>query len=143
MVCVYCGAKTRVTNSRSNIRAGRVWRRRECLSCRAISTSREEFDLRDCLAVQHTDKNMDAFMRDTLYMSVVKSLDHSPHAVRDASALCETIVQEILKHKPIAPNISTTTIAKHTKKVLDRYDKTAAIKYCSYRSKQIQQKLVE
>lgn len=79
-------------------------------------------------------KQLTPMHRDTLLASVVKCLDHREDtAIVEASALCDTIVQLLLKSKPLQPTLSTHSIATQTYAVLQRYDKIAAIKYRSYR----------
>lgn len=143
MVCIYCGSRTRVINSRTNVRTNRAWRRRRCVRCEATSTSREDVDLEESLRIKHSDGQMQPFMRDVLYLSVVKSLDHLPSAAVTATALCETIIRSITNEKPLDPQITTASVAQHAKSVLRRFDRTAEIKYYSYLSRDLQKTVDE
>ena len=55
MVCPYCRAKTRVTNSRAQLRRYQVWRRRQCKQCQAIVTSYERLAPESVVSVNLAD----------------------------------------------------------------------------------------
>lgn len=133
LVCIYCGAKTDVTNSRPKKRQNKVWRRRHCPTCGATFTSIEAASLSDSLVVAVTDPKptYQPFLRDKLFLSVYNSSQHRPHATSDASALTETI----LSHLPaISDNsvVDRAALRTVTLTVLERFDTVAAVHYAAF-----------
>ena len=55
MVCPYCHSKTRVVNSRAQARRYQVWRRRQCLSCQATTTSYESLSPESVVIINLTN----------------------------------------------------------------------------------------
>jgi transcriptional repressor NrdR len=130
MVCPYCSAPTRVTNSCKQKRANSVWRRRECSDCGAIFSSIESIDYATTLLVVH-QSHTEAFSRDKLLLSVYESLRHRKTAIADASALTTTIIGNLLSH-PVTAQISAADIVLDTVKILARFDKAAATHYQAF-----------
>lgn len=130
MVCVYCGSETKVSNSRLQKKANQVWRRRVCLQCDAIFTTREAVDVTRALRI-YKNKQYEPFSRDTLLLSVYDSLRHRKTATADATALTETIMSRLL------PRIADATLQRQdvlevTTGVLARFDKAAATSYQAF-----------
>jgi transcriptional repressor NrdR len=138
MVCIYCGSKTQVTNSRFNRRTNAVWRRRACTACGAIFSSYETVDLAGTWRVAHSagSRKLDTFNRDKLLLSLYKSCAHRGTAVADATELNKTIITQLV---PLAQNglLSHTMIAQEAYKVLKRFDMAAAIHYEAYHRKSL------
>lgn len=131
MVCIYCGGKTQITNSRPQKRLNRTWRRRECLNCHAVFTTEEAADYSSSLVVRHPHAPVQPFSRDKLFASLLKSLGHRQSAVDDAGALCATIVVKLLQNTPEAA-LSPTDIIKTTHETLLHFDTAAAVQYAAY-----------
>lgn len=133
MVCVYCGSSTKVINSRKQRHGNGIWRRRECLSCGAVFTSREQADLRESLRVaqNETHKRLSPFQRDRLFLDVYESCRHRPTALGDAASLTETIIDNLLAATKDGV-IGRNQIIAACKDVLSRFDKTAATFYAAY-----------
>lgn len=131
MVCIYCAQKTIVTNSRSSKKLSGTWRRRKCVNCQAIFTSREYPDLSDTHRVKKQNNSIQPFSRDLLFVSIYQSCGHRRSALDDATALAETVTMLVVKS---AQNglISTTDISQHTYQTLNRFDKVAATYYKAY-----------
>lgn len=131
MVCIHCGAETKVINSRLQKRANHVWRRRKCDTCSAVFTSQEKADYSASVAVRDAQGALQPFLRDKLLLSLHASLQHRPEAVKDASALVETVIARLLvqaQHSIINDyNIATTAYL-----VLARFDKAAATHYQAF-----------
>lgn len=126
MVCIYCGGKSHVTNSRFQKRANSVWRRRECLVCGAIWTSVEASESRSAYRVSK-DNSILELQTETLLISLYEALRHRKSAVTDAAALRDTILQQLLaRNQAIIP---TSEIKITALQVLGRFDKTAAAVY--------------
>lgn len=129
MFCVYCGNKTQVNNTRLQRRKNSTWRRRECLACKNTITSIESCDLSRSITVLNKG-HKSPFERDKLFISIYKSLQHRADAQRDATAICDTVINklEFLPTKPI-PSISIVTA---TYQVLKRFDAAAATHYKAF-----------
>lgn len=131
MVCIYCGGKTRVNNSRHQKKSNQVWRRRECLECESIITTQEQIEPTTSLLFVKSTNKTEPFSRDILLFSVYDSLKHRKTAMRDATALTNTIWSKILKHINNA-SIKRESVIKETTKVLSRFDKASAVQYSAY-----------
>ncbi len=126
MVCIYCGRKSHVTNSRLQKRTNSVWRRRECLDCGALWTTVEAPESRSAYRVSKDD-SIHELQAETLLISLYEALKHRKTAVTDAAALRDTILQKLLaKNEAIIP---ANEIKKTALQVLGRFDKTAAAVY--------------
>ncbi len=134
MVCIYCGNKTSVTNSRYKKRSNSIWRRRLCDACGAIATSFEQYDYSVALAVKKRSEAVQAFQRDKLLLSIARSVDHKKKSSQAASQLTDTVISNLLADKPVKPIISSTDISHVTSLVLKRYDAASAIRYLSFQS---------
>lgn len=131
MVCIYCGSKTQVTNSRPQKRLNRTWRRRECVRCHAVFTTEEAVNLTGSVVVRRSVGAVEPFSRDKLFASILRSLGHRKRAVDEASALCATVIAKLLQGDAQA-SLSPTDIIKATADTLQRFDEAAAVQYRAY-----------
>lgn len=131
MVCIYCGDKTRVTNSRSSKKSHSTWRRRACESCKATVTSVEEYDLSQTHRVQSPDGSLKPFLRDLLFLDVYQSLSHRKSALADATALTDTIIQGCIASSHRG-KINNSTITELTSSTLEKFDIAGATYYRSH-----------
>lgn len=128
MVCIYCHAKTKVTNSRAT---RGVWRRRECLSCSSIFTTYELPDYESVIRVQKGPQAaLRAFSRDILFVSILEALSHRKTVTGDASALCDTVIDLLLAEHSNGL-LTNKHIALTTEGVLKRFDRVAASVYAA------------
>lgn len=130
MVCPYCAQETSVVNSRPQKRTNSIWRRRRCQHCGAVFTSTEHIDLEKSLVVSsHT--RLTPFLRDNLLLSVHDSLGHRKTALRDATALTDTIIARLL---PLADNgiLLREQIVTITTTTLEHFDTPASVQYAAY-----------
>lgn len=130
MVCIYCEGKTRVFNSRHQKKRNSIWRRRECINCKAVFTSIEGVDLEKSLVVSK-NKRLEPFLRDRLFASVYDSLKHRKTALNDATALTDTIISKLL-HQTQSGEVNRDTIVTICIQVIRRFDKTASVYYAAY-----------
>ncbi len=132
MVCLYCGGKTEVVNSRPQKRINQIWRRRKCSACGAVFTTNERIDYSATIVVKRKS-GLEPFERDTLLVSLATSLGHRPTAVGDAAALATTVTRALLS---AAENgvVEVTNITAESYKVLNRFDTLAAAHYRAYHS---------
>lgn len=128
MVCLQCGAKTHITNSRLQKRSNRVWRRRQCLSCRSTFTTEESPLYDKAWLVQATDSSVEPFFRDKLLLSLYSSLEHRQTALSDASSLTDTIIKKLQGHVQ-GGRIWAGTIVQTALVALNRFDKAASVYY--------------
>ena len=131
MVCIYCGERTQVTNSRPQKRLHQVWRRRACLSCAAAFTTNETVDLSTSLVVRSRDGGIRPFSRDQLFVAVLAAVGHRATAVADAGALTTTITAKLLRGTDTAA-VSIDGIISTALQVLTNFDKAAAVQYSAY-----------
>lgn len=133
MICIYCKGDTRVVNSRLQKRLNQVWRRRQCLNCNAVFSSRERIDFATSLLVRHNGHGgvRGQFTRDTLFISIYQCLNHRKDAISEATALTATVISKLLPKIKHA-SIERDTLVKTTAEVLKRYDKAAYTLYLAY-----------
>jgi transcriptional regulator NrdR family protein len=128
MVCVYCSAKTVVSNSRATKNSTVTWRRRTCTSCRAVATSLESYDYTATHRVRNKDGSLQPFYRDRLFIDVHQSLLHRKAAYKDATVLTDTIVQQIIGSSSRGL-IDTSTIINQVLRTLSHFDAASATHY--------------
>jgi transcriptional repressor NrdR len=131
MVCIYCGGRTQVTNSRPQKRLNRTWRRRECLQCDALFSTSEAADYENSIVVRKSGSIQAPFSRDKLFASVLKCVGHRQTAVTDAGALTDTIIARLLASTTQAV-VSHTQIVSIAHEVLKNFDTPAAVQYMAY-----------
>ena len=131
MVCMYCGGKTVVTNSRPQKRLRQTWRRRECTVCGAIFSTLEVADLASSLRVRSANGALQPFERDKLYVSIVAALGHRRDAVAASTAITATIIAKILKTAHEAC-VTQETIRGTTASTLEAFDTAGAVQYRAY-----------
>ena len=136
MVCIYCGAKTQVINSRLQKQANSIWRRRTCQNCGSIFTTHETADLSSSFVVRISRKDIRPFHKDALFISVYESLKHRESALEDARALLQTIIGHLIPtadHGQLTPEV----IAVITHEVIERFDQTAGTVYAAYHKRSL------
>ena len=128
MVCIYCGGKTRIYNSRSMQRSNNTWRRRVCTLCDTAFTTIEAADYSKHITVRSQTKTTSEFNRDRLLISLHASLQHRADPLDDAVGICETVVNSVAQHSNNGM-LTTTTIRETVITVLKRFDALAAQHY--------------
>lgn len=131
MVCIYCGGKTQVTNSRPQKRLNRTWRRRECSNCHALFTTEEAVELSSSLVVRPSSGSLQPFSRDKLFVSLLRALGHRETALEDAGALTATTIAKLL-HGETQAVIDPADIVTVAHAALSRFDTAAAVQYRAY-----------
>ena len=131
MVCVHCGSETKVINSRPQKRNNQVWRRRQCVNCKAVFTSEEQVAYSASWSIKTDSGKMLPFNRDKLFLSLYECCKHRKTASEDAAALTDTII------KKVAPNVNNgvvdmRTVAQVSLVALNRFDKAAGVQYQAY-----------
>jgi transcriptional regulator NrdR family protein len=131
MVCIYCGGDTKVTNSRHNKHANKVWRRRQCLQCNAIFSTYEAADYEKSWVVKSDGGSLEPFLRDKLFVSIYNSCRHRDGSLTDSIGLADTVI------KLVAQNISDGVIERRllramVAQTLERFDGAAATHYNAF-----------
>lgn len=131
MVCMHCGEKTHVINSRPQRRLNQVWRRRKCLSCGAIFTTEESVQYASSWAVRSSSGRLSPFSRDRLLFSLVRSLQHRKDALSSASSLTDTVLHKL---RPLGADgtVDASVIAQTAQVALNRFDKAASVHYQAF-----------
>ncbi len=132
MVCTYCGGKTQVVNSRHQVKSNQVWRRRQCLACKALFTSEEKVEFGLAWVVcKHG--SFEPFSRDKLLLSLYKCCEHRKNPLSDAQGLTETIMNKLpgLRVDDTPRTLLHSDIARISLVALNRFDTVAGIRYLS------------
>jgi transcriptional repressor NrdR len=124
---MYCGGKTKVTNSRWQKRNNQVWRRRECLVCQAVFTSHEVFELESALSVDRNGR-ISPFLPDLLLKEVMTALQDRKDVYTASREVLGTIVSKMLT-LPQKPVFSPADISTAVSEVLKRFDRRAYLRY--------------
>lgn len=130
MVCIHCRSETQVINSRLQKKANQVWRRRKCIKCSAIFTTREVAQYELAWLVR-TNRSLKPFNRDKLLLSIIASVQHRPSALEDASALTETVMNKLL-FTAIIGVLEAPDIARTVQVALNRFDTAASVHYQAF-----------
>jgi transcriptional regulator NrdR family protein len=127
MVCIYCGKKTQVVNSRPQVR-------RECTACHAVFTCIEQVALSDVLRAKKRSGVVEHFERDKLFLSIYRSVDHLDGAIGIARELTDTVLGKLFRKKPMSPIIATTEVADITTQTLKAFNAAASVRYLSFQA---------
>jgi transcriptional repressor NrdR len=121
--------KTKVTNSRTQIKSPIIWRRRICLKCHRVFSSYERPST-DSLKVTSKNGTKMPFSIGKLTLSIAKSFSHNTQAAEfDSMSLAQTVELQLLSLT--ANPLTNNEIADHTYQTLKRYDELAAVQYAA------------
>lgn len=130
MVCVHCGGKTRVVNSRRQRRGNQVWRRRQCLNCGAVFSTVESARYELAWVVRR-GKRFEPFSRDKLLLSLHRSCQHRKNALSDSHSLTETTIGKL--HTRVKDGaLDPADITSAAQVALNRFDKAASVHYRAF-----------
>jgi len=130
MVCIHCGGKTQVINSRLQRRNNQVWRRRSCATCGTVFTTGEAVDYSAVWRVQGTSGHLQPFSRDKLLLSLYDSCQHRKNSLMDAGSLTETVIRKLQDITSDGP-LQAGTISQTALVALNRFDKAASVRYAA------------
>lgn len=130
MKCVYCTSETKVTNSRPQKRTNSIWRRRLCTNCDAIFSTSEMVDYDQSFKFK-TRGELEPFSRDSVLISLNGSLQHRKGALREATALTETVLGLVMTNTRTAV-IERRLLVETCYEVLQRFDSVAATHYRAF-----------
>jgi transcriptional regulator NrdR family protein len=134
MVCIQCGGRTQVINSRPQLRINNIWRRRKCLRCGIIFSTSEEVDHSSIWIVKDRTGNVEPFERDILYISLYNSCKHRINAIPDASGLTQSIIAK-LGSQVENGIITSQNIIQVAQVALSRFDKASSVHYQAFHQK--------
>jgi transcriptional repressor NrdR len=133
MVCIYCGNKTQVSNSRPHDKKYGTWRRRACTACGAVFSTHETPDLSTAFVALRADGSFQPFDRDRLFASIYESCRHRDQPAADAAALTRTIIIRLLQDaSKNAGSIEIARIQTISQAVLQDFDNAAYTYYRAY-----------
>lgn len=128
MVCIYCGAKTRITNSRPQKRLLQTWRRHTCTRCQAVFTTHERADLSGSVRITYPDGSMRPYQRTQLLISLHESLGHRTDSLEAAEELEATITGQLLK-QALGAKLARQDVIQAAHTALRRFDQAGAVYY--------------
>ena len=131
MVCIHCGSKTQVINSRHQVRNNQVWRRRQCKQCKAVFTTEETPQYNSEWVIKTKNGALRPFSRDKLQSSIYISCKHRNTALEDASGLTDTIIKKLSQDIQNGV-LEMQTINQVTQVALNRFDKAASVHYQAF-----------
>jgi transcriptional repressor NrdR len=131
MVCIQCGEKTQVINSRAQKRRNHVWRRRQCANCGTVFTTEEQVDYSGSIVVANKIGTLQPFSRDKLFLSIHRSCQHRPTALADAAGLTDTVITRLT---PLLQDgtVDRTQIIRTIQVALTRFDTAASTHYTAF-----------
>lgn len=133
MKCPFCGAQdTQVVDTRANLEANTIRRRRKCLGCEKRFTTYERVDLKMPRLVKK-DGSRTEFDRDKLMGSMMVALRKRPVATEEIEAAVDRVGERLRSLGE--PEVPTSRIGDFVMKELAKLDKIAYIRFASvYRS---------
>ena len=129
MKCPFCGsADTQVIDTRANLDANTVRRRRKCTSCEKRFTTYERVDLKMPRLVKKDGSRTD-FDRDKLMGSLMVALRKRPVSTEDVEAAVDRIIERLRSLGE--REVPTTRVGEFVMRELAKLDKIAYIRFAS------------
>lgn len=132
MKCIYCGGKTKIINSRAQIKTNQTWRRHKCQDCLGVFTSVEAVVFNTSLLFKRNGKHVEPFERDKLFSSIYEACKHRNNAVEAATSLTATCLGKLLIHHVDQAAINREKVVKVVLETLKRFDKAAMVQYQAF-----------
>jgi len=131
--CPFCASEdTQVVDTRANLEANTVRRRRKCLKCEKRFTTYERVDLKMPRLVKKDGSRSD-FDRDKLLGSMMLALRKRPVATDEVEAAVDRIIERLRSLGE--REVSTHRVGDFVMRELAKLDKIAYIRFASvYRS---------
>ena len=129
MKCPYCGSEdTQVIDTRANLEANTVRRRRKCTSCEKRFTTYERVDLKMPRLVKKDGSRTD-FDRDKLMGSMMLALRKRPVSTEDVEAAVDRVIERLRSLGE--REVPTTRVGEFVMRELAKLDKIAYIRFAS------------
>ncbi len=129
MKCPFCGSEdTQVIDTRANLDANTVRRRRKCTACETRFTTYERVDLKMPRLVKKDGSRTD-FDRDKLIGSMMVALRKRPVSTEDVEGAVDPIIERLrsLGEREVPP----TRVGEFVMRELAKLDKIAYIRFAS------------
>jgi transcriptional repressor NrdR len=133
MKCPYCASEdTQVIDTRANLDANTVRRRRKCTSCEKRFTTYERVDLKMPRLVKKDGSRTD-FDREKLMGSMMLALRKRPVATEEIEAAADRVIERLRSLGE--REVTTSRVGDFVMRELAKLDKIAYIRFASvYRS---------
>ncbi|HEX4927839.1 MAG TPA: transcriptional regulator NrdR [Burkholderiales bacterium] len=129
MKCPYCGSEdTQVIDTRANLEANTVRRRRKCTSCEKRFTTYERVDLKMPRLVKKDGSRTD-FDREKLMGSMMVALRKRPVSTEDIEAAVDRVTERVRSLGE--REVPTTRVGEFVMRELAKLDKIAYIRFAS------------
>ncbi len=129
MKCPFCGSEdTQVVDTRANLEANTIRRRRKCLGCEKRFTTYERVDLKMPRLVKKDGSRTD-FDRDKLMGSMMLALRKRPVATEEIEAAVDRVIERLRSLGE--REVPTTRVGDFVIKELAKLDKIAYIRFAS------------
>ena len=129
MKCPYCGSEdTQVIDTRANLEANTVRRRRKCTSCEKRFTTYERVDLKMPRLVKKDGSRTD-FDREKLMGSMMVALRKRPVSTEDVEGAVDRIIERLRSLGE--REVPTTRVGEFVMRELAKLDKIAYIRFAS------------
>ena len=129
MKCPYCGSEdTQVIDTRANLEANTVRRRRKCTSCEKRFTTYERVDLKMPRLVKKDGSRTD-FDREKLMGSMMLALRKRPVATEDIEGAVDRVIERVRSLGE--REVPTTRVGDFVMRELAKLDKIAYIRFAS------------
>lgn len=138
MYCPFCHSdQIEVSNSRPTNRNTQVWRRRKCLKCGEIFTTREKIDISYVIVIKKDGRRVQ-YSRPKLYSGVYHALTGRKRIDRgDAGLIADDIIQKIEEYfvSQKIKEISSSDIGNLVVNFLAKQYPDIALRYFAYFSR--------
>jgi transcriptional repressor NrdR len=129
MKCPFCGSEdTQVIDTRANLEANTVRRRRKCAACEKRFTTYERVDLKMPRLVKKDGSRSD-FDRDKLMGSMMVALRKRPVSTEDVDGAVDRITERLRSLGE--REVPTTRVGEFVMRELAKLDKIAYIRFAS------------
>jgi transcriptional regulator NrdR family protein len=99
--------------------------------CNSVFTTTESANYDALWAVKTPSKPLLPFNRDKLLLSIYKSSEHRPHALKEAAGLTDTVIDKLRSHAKHS-QIDSKQIIQTVLVALNRFDKAASVHYQAF-----------
>lgn len=135
MYCPFCHSdQIEVSNSRPTNKGSQVWRRRKCLKCGEVFSTREKIDISYIIVVKK-DNHRVQYSQSKLYSGIYHAFIGRKHIDRgDAGLMAQDIIQKIEEYlvSQKIKEIKSTEISRLVFRLLSKQYPDIAFRYYVY-----------
>lgn len=131
MECPYCRREvTIVLNSRPTRQNSQIWRRRQCLNCKAIYTTHERVDLSNLIVIKKSGKT-EMFSQGKLYAGIYRStISQTKNRGKLVDKVTQEVEREILFLK--TKRVFSEQIGNIVIRILKKHNTGAFLRFLAY-----------